>query len=615
MDNHRLKNDFSYVKQTTNTIASLTTRPNTQENSINRSKLTLASKKTTNKNNTKTNSPLNTENELDFLLETINELKPEKSERHYVQEKLQKINANFSKRNEEGEDHFYLESQENYEDYCKFINSKNRIAIMRAIKEKNIELLVEENENMVKKQKKIKSNFYTHDNKEIENIKNRFDNKGNESCVIFNKDANNKKNLGIDDDLNSNHLNNKKPKNNNLKIAYSKNNFLVNKRTELKENEKHLKTHFKAIAVIANKLKQKELIKNAKITSAEAAAAQEIKPLKTCSSSKAFKTQNDFSKPNYSNNQKITNKNITMSDFFTIYNTNSLCNTEELLYKNALKNFPDITKSLQIRNAFTAQNKTSPTSNFDNNKKSNLNPYFNSNQNKTEKQTFYKTLNAYKNSTAENNYLIARIAQKLTLEQTNMDMIESNPLVYNLSFNPLRKEVKKISENSSNDPEQFSKIEYLKTIAFVDNSDKNAKIRKRFKRLSTRISNGNSDYFNNFEDDDCNNDNQFVNDENFNHNFNGDAVNNFFDKNKKLINLKCDNKPLFLKKMLNNNNNENKLRLLNDKMINKNKNQNDLEERIFMENCLYSRQNLEKIAKQVLKKCNFVHDKNKNKAM
>lgn len=84
---------------------------------------------------------------------------------------------------------------------------------------------------------------------------------------------------------------------------------------------------------------------------------------------------------------------------------------------------------------------------------------------------FSKTPATYKTNRT-NLQLVQKFSKKFALEEENLDIIEANPLLYNLNFNPLRKQI--TDEETDKD-----KLEYLKRLAYNKDLHDSPKAKKK----------------------------------------------------------------------------------------------------------------------------------------
>lgn len=80
------------------------------------------------------------------------------------------------------------------------------------------------------------------------------------------------------------------------------------------------------------------------------------------------------------------------------------------------------------------------------------------NKNESKADMFNKTANSFRPN--QNTKLAQKFSSKFVLDEENLDIINSNPLLYNLNFNPLRKQ----ADEEMHDEEKLS---YLKRIAYA----------------------------------------------------------------------------------------------------------------------------------------------------
>jgi hypothetical protein len=103
--------------------------------------------------------------------------------------------------------------------------------------------------------------------------------------------------------------------------------------------------------------------------------------------------------------------------------------------------------------------------------------YNNKNIDNKDDGTFNKTNSKFQNnsglnSTTQGFNLYQKFSKKFALDEDNLDIIESNPLLYNLNMNPLRK----ANEEETVDP---SKLDYLKNLA--ENKKEEHMVQKKIK--------------------------------------------------------------------------------------------------------------------------------------
>lgn len=221
------------------------------------------------------------------------------------------------------------------------------------------------------------------------------------------------------------------------------------------------------------------------------------------------------------------------------------------------------------RNIFTPQDNFSrfKSQTTKNNQKPNNNNNTNQiNPNQTTKN-FYKTLNNFIDQSGGGK-IISKYANKFGYEEENKDIIESNPLLYNLGYEQLKKEnAKKEQLKNKEKNDQNEKLEYLKEIAFVNIMNKDRAIKKMKINKNKDRDFDNSDFL-----------------EDFNEMENEGKANRTIGQS--------HNTPNFLK-------------------IIKKKNKVD-EDNIVIGDVPFSRTQTDLIAKQILKNCNYNTDKNKN---
>lgn len=322
---------------------------------------------------------------------------------------------------------------ESMEHYLKYINSQNRIAIMKMIKNKTLDKIVKQFKKEERDQKIINDNF--------EN------NNGNSD----------RKNYSQNQKKNDN--NNKHEKN----IKTSKVNFIDKSCAKDILKELHTKTYFNATNIIASNSKItsiKESFKNSKNEDFTNKNLKNFLSDKNTKPSQASSSSNNSfsSKPK---NIRQPNKNLGNKEFKKQDSTSN-SKKENLIFSANKKK--DYVNSL-LENTSKLKTKTNNHNYLDNNKKR---------FNKTEINFFCANkinLATYqsKHNLVEN--VISRFKNTFNIEKdnTNQNDFDENPLLYNPNFNNLRKKQIQAEEFEE------EKLEYLKKLALTQNKKLNTK--------------------------------------------------------------------------------------------------------------------------------------------
>jgi len=405
--------------------------------------------------------------EIQKILQTNNNYNNTQGEKNLNEIRIKKIGENFYRRNEEGEDNFYKEKNDDYDDYYSFINDNNRIYIMKAIKEKNIDRLIKEKDKILQKKKQMEE-FYCHNYKK--KSENEYINQNKKSLNNTNSFLAQKKKTIISKTA-------EKP--------------IYKKFFELDSNE-----NYQANITVTDKLKEEYLCSNKDHNFSHIKSTKNANPVKIDINNNSVK-DNCNTKNNLNlitckteDNESIQNLNTTWKDIWKYTNKKSNIYIEE-----NLSTVNDLISEINPkRKVHSSQVKLRESLK----KISDNNEYkkYSYTKNSEKNINFYKTSNNYRNN-SEMKYIIANFAKIIDMQKANLDIKESNPLFYNFIFNPLKKEINKLNQNYIEAEEEFRKLEFLKTIAFKENN-----INKLFRKC-TKIDLGNDML--NFSNSDHNN--------------------------------------------------------------------------------------------------------------
>lgn len=543
---------------------------------------------------------------LERVLEAVQKQNTEKKENDLINQQLRDLEGNLIKRISNTDSNHREETIENIEDYLQFINSNNKIAIMRAIQDKNLDNLVKKNELMNKK----KLSYMKNSDLKPKNLKMNKDHKTLSKAI-------NNYNSEDEDDVNKIYYNNfirndssgKKGRDSiNRRVSFSlpkNDNFtrILNRNTAKKiKKDSHAKTHFKAVSIIANNSKQSDL--NFKIKSTHSVDNEhDHSNINSNNNYNNFCFNNIFRRANkrqenhnsYNIKEKM-NGEIKELNFNKSYSTNfwgdKKQRLDEKISMNAYMNNQDYYNSQNQeinRNIYSSQASNKILSKFNNknftSSKNSRNILLSPNKSNNLNRNYSKTIGNYRDNSTSSN-LIAKLTSKLSLNEANLDMIEANPLLYNLNFNSIMKKNNNSNNNnkymtgkatskglnsSQEQEEQSQKLEYLKQLAFVYRSNKDANFYKRTNKFNQKI--------------------KFLSiKENTNKETESELNEDLAELTEELS---------FKKGSLTKKNNTSTMNLVED-------------EKILVDNIPYSKNNIDKIAKQILKNCNFTHTKNKN---
>jgi hypothetical protein len=179
---------------------------------------------------------------------------------------------------------------------------------------------------------------------------------------------------------------------------------------------------------------------------------------------------------------------------------------------------------------------------------------------KSKNKQFYKTLNNFIDN-SHGGKTISKFSNKFNYEDANKEIIELNPLLYNLGYEKVKKEtIKKELLKNKEKIEHMEKLQYLKEIAFINIMNKDRAMKKMKMNKNKERDLGNSDFLEDYNE---------------------------------IENVQKNSNINFMK-------------------FSKKKNNNHDEDNVIIGGIVYSRYNVDMIAKQVLKNCNFNSDKNKN---
>jgi hypothetical protein len=179
---------------------------------------------------------------------------------------------------------------------------------------------------------------------------------------------------------------------------------------------------------------------------------------------------------------------------------------------------------------------------------------------KNKNKQFYKTLNNFIDH-SHGGKTISKFSNKFRYEDASKDIIELNPLLYNLGYEKVKNEtIKKELLNNKEKIEHMEKLQYLKEIAFMNIMNKDRAMKKMKMDKNKERDLDNSDFLDDFNE---------------------------------IENPQKNNNMNYMK-------------------FSKKKNNKVDEDNVMIGGITYSRYNVDMIAKQVLKNCNFNSDKNKN---
>lgn len=390
--------------------------------------------------------------DLERILEEVNKNNYGRADRSIIEKQLSKFDSNnlIVLNNSETEN-----LDESMEHYLKYINSQNRIAIMKMIQDKTLDKIVKQFKKEEKDQKIINDNFESNKDGNTDRKKN-----------YSNKIKKEKENQNAKQDK---------------KMKSSKFNFVDKSCAKDILKELHIKTYFNATNIIASDSKLTNIKESIKILHNEERLNNkdfenksngfnfQNKGLKKFLVEKQTKSFQDQTSSNNSFNSKMkipvqANLNVDNQEIkkrnFTAYTKNMKLNSGPTNKKDLTNTLPENTSDEKINN----------NDHLESNKK---------NFNKSENNFFRATkINRVtyqsKNNIVEN--VISKFKNTFSSEkdQGNQDF-EENALLYNPNFNHLRKKQKK-AEDCDNE-----KLDYLKKLAFAQNKKLT---NKRFNNLA-----------------------------------------------------------------------------------------------------------------------------------
>ncbi len=363
--------------------------------------------------------------DIERILDEVNKNNYGRADKNRFFKELQKqgkINLNKSKEEEEEA------LDESMENYLKYINSQNRVAIMKMIQAKTLDKVVKQYKKEEKEQKIINENF---DRKQFETEKVTNNNKIEKS-----------------NNYTKNRINHKK---NRINKSWAKDIL----------RDLHTRTYFNATNIIANNSILEKIKSNSK---------KEDDPIGIFSKTGIHFKKNCFNK-NYST-QKISSTNSPKNDFI---NEISLINKNANLkiktkpgtsYAVKRDNLMDMKNNLKDDNA----NNTKEFNHFElkiNSEEQGIN-YINHAKRKNNKSASlnFRGNQINTHSFQSNNHILESVMTKFRssfISETDNTNEADNPLIYNMKINSIRKNYLK-KENYDTD-----KLDYLKKLAFTTN--------------------------------------------------------------------------------------------------------------------------------------------------
>lgn len=342
---------------------------------------------------------------------------------------------------------------ESMEHYLKYINSQNRIAIMKMIQDKTLDKIVKQFKKEEKDQKIINDNF--------ENIKD-----GNTDRKNYSK---NKKKAKYKNKINNDNLQEKKSK-------LNKFNYIDKSCAKDILKELHTKTYFNAANIIASNSKLIDIMESVKTLKIE----EQL-------NNKDYEKSNGFKKFNKNLKYSMLEKNTKSSQDES---SNNSFNTKTKLPQQNILNLGNNEKKKnscdkqKINLILNTKNKKDSlkTKTEDSDEKTNIDNYLDAvkkNLNNTD-NNFFKASKIKTAIYKSKHSILEKVISKFknnfypAKDDENQDFDE-NPLLYNPNFNHLRKKQTKAEEFNQ------EKLEYLRSLAFIENKKFHA---KRFNNLS-----------------------------------------------------------------------------------------------------------------------------------